>query len=323
MKSNQLFGMKISHIIRLMLASWIMTHASAQQPAPPPPPDTSSGPAITPGNIDLSKIPIPAADAEFERGQMTEEERKGPTLQIHVIPVGYVAPPIIYLDAAGMPREKYRHPLEYPPVIYHIKTQKGTVRTHAAQNQIGPAWIVPKLPTLTFSYQMPADPNGNPDPEPQKGPKLVTITEFPVPATATHLGIIVWKDPAEKLWSRPQCKVIDLSPSQTPQHQAIVVNVSHSPLSLERGDQAYLIKKDYIGKAALPMNQQNQLMMVVNAPLDQKAEPLIQTAFDVHPDQRAFLLSWSVPKDAARPHGVAITAVAKSLYEETQGTAEH
>jgi hypothetical protein len=305
-----------AYVLRLLIiCSGFTPTIMAQQPPPPPPADAAKGPSITPGNIDLSKIPVPPADAEWEKGQLTEEELQGPSLKIHVIPVGYVAPPIIYLDAAGMPREKYRHPLEYPPVVYHIKTKKGTVRIHAAQNQISPAMTVPKLPALTFSYQMPADPNGNSSPEEQKGPRLVTIEEFPVPPTATHLGIIVWKDPAEKLWSRPQCKIIDLSPSQTQSHQAIVVNVSHSALALERGDQPYLINKDYIGKATLPMNQQSQLMMVVHAPLDQHAEPLIQTAFDVTPDQRAFLLAWSVPKDAARPHGVAITAVAKALYE--------
>lgn len=55
--------------------------------------------------------------------------------------------------------------------------------------------------------------------------------------------------------------------------------------------------------------------MVVQAPLAGQAEPLIQTAFDVQSQQRAFLLAWSAPKDAARSHGVAITAVAKTLYD--------
>lgn len=311
------------HLLRLLIVSVNLTSIiRAQQPPPPPPADAAKGPSITPGNIDLSKVPPPPADEQWEKSQLTEEELQGPRLKVHVIPVGYVAPPIIYLDAAGMPREKYRHPLEYPPVVYHIKTKKGTVRIHAAQNQISPAMTVPKLPSLTFSYQMPADPNGNSSNEEQKGPRLVTIEEFPIPPSATHLGIIVWKDPSEKLWSRPLCKIIDLSPSLTQQHQAIVVNVSHSPLALERGDQPYLINKNYIGKAALPMNQQNQLMMVVQAPLDQHAVPLIQTAFDVHSEQRAFLLAWSVPKDAARPHGVAITAVAKALYEDAADGAK-
>ncbi len=307
---------RLSHFpILCILSVWATFALRAQQPPPPPPPDSPGGPAITPGNIDLSKIPVPPADAEFERSQLTEEEQKGPSLQVHVIPVGFVPPPIIYLDAAGMPREKYRNPLEYPPVIYHIKTQKSSVRLLASQNQIGPPVRVPKLPLLSLSYQVPADPGAPADTDPGKGPRLREIMEFPVPASATHLAIVLWKDPRETLWTRPQCKVIDISPAQTQQHQAIVVNVSASQLSLERGDKPYLIQSGFIGKAALPMNAENQLMMVVQAPLQGQAEPLIQTAFDVHAEQRAFLLAWSVPKDAARPHGVAITAVAKTLFE--------
>lgn len=57
--------------------------------------------------------------------------------------------------------------------------------------------------------------------------------------------------------------------------------------------------------------------MVVQAPLAGQAEPLIQTTFDVQSQQRFFLLAWSTPKDAARPHGVAITAVAKTLYDSS------
>lgn len=291
--------------------------AQAQQPAPPPPPDASTGPSITPGNIDLSKIPVPPSDAEFERGQLTEEEQKGPSVQVHVIPVGYVMPPIIYLDSAGMPREKYRNPLEYPPVIYHVKTQKGTVRMLASQNQVGPSVRVPKLPVLTLSYQVPADPSAAADAEPRSGPRLQQIAELSVPATATHLAIVVWKDPSDALWKNPKCKLIDISPQQTEQHRAIVVNVSSSQLALERGDKPYLIQSGYIGKVALPMNENKQLLMVVQAPLAGQAEPLIQTAFDVQSQQRAFLLAWSTPKDAARPHGVAITAVAKTLYDSS------
>lgn len=298
-----------------LLGVWGVFDLRAQQPPPPPPPEAASGPAITPGNIDLSKIPVPPADAEFERTQLTEEEQKGPSLQVHIIPVGFVPPPIIYLDAAGMPREKYRHPLEYPPVIYHIKTQKGSIRLLASQNQVGPSVRVPKLPLLSLSYQIPADPSTPADTDPGKGPRLREIMEFPVPASATHLAIVLWKDPQETLWTRPQCKVIDISPAQTQQHQAIVVNASASQLALERGDKPYLIQSGFMGKAALPINEENQLMMVVQAPLQGQAEPLIQTAFDVQADQRAFLLAWSVPKDAARPHGVAITAVAKTLFE--------
>ena len=307
---------RLSSILALFAFSGLMllcTHA--QQPAPPPPPDASTGPTITPGNIDLSKIPVPVADAKFEKGQLTEEEEKGPSLQVHVIPVGYVMPPIIYLDSAGMPREKYRNPLEYPPVIYHVKTQKGTVRMLASQNQIGPSVRVPKLPMLTLSYQVPADPSAAADAEPRSGPRLQQIAELPVPESATHLAIVVWKDPSDSLWNRPQCKLIDISPAQTQQDRAIVINVSSSQLALSRGDKPYLIQSGYIGKVALPMNENQQLMMVVQAPLDGQAEPLIQTAFDVQMEQRAFLLAWSAPKDASRPHGVAITAIAKTLYE--------
>jgi hypothetical protein len=263
---------------------------------------------------------VPTADADFERGQLTVEEQKGPSVQVHVIPVGYVLPPIIYLDSAGMPREKYRNPLEYPPVIYHVKTKKGTVRMLASQNQIGPSVRVPKLPLLTLSYQVPTDPSSTANTDPTKGPRLQEIAEFTVPTTATHLAIVIWKDPNDSLWTHPQFKVVDISPDQTLQHQAIVINVSSSQLALETGNKPYLIQTGYIGKVALPMNDQNQLMMVVEIPVGAQPEPLIQTAFDVQSDQRAFLLAWSVPKDAARSHGVAITSVAKVIYEAPTAT---
>jgi hypothetical protein len=286
----------------------------AQQPPPPPPPPPSSGGSNIPGgNLDLSKIPIPPADVDSGRRDLTEDERKGPMIRVNIIPVGHLPPPIIYIDKSGMPREKYRDPLEYAPSIFHVKTRRGSVRLMASQNQVGPTATVPKLEVLELSYEThPLPPE---DGSKGAGPSFRTIGSIPIAPESSHIAVILWKDEEDKLWTKPQFKVIDISPTRISPHEALVVNFSGTGLALSRGDKPYLIRDTYVGKVGLPVNDKGQvLMMVYAASAEGDSEPLSQSVMDTQPDERVFLLAWKVPKDRARPSGVAILPVSKQLF---------
>lgn len=300
-------------IVVLFLSACLLV---AQQPPPPPPPPPSSAGSsgIPGGNLDLSKVPIPPADADAGRRDLTDEERKGPLLKVNIIPMGHLPPPIIYIDSSGMPREKYRDPLEYAPSVYYVKTRRGSVRLMASQNQIGPTASVPKLKVLELSYQTyPLPTEGAVKPS---SPSIRAIGSINVSPDSSHIAIILWKDEDEKLWSKPHFRVVDISPHKISPNEAMVVNFSGVNLALSRGDKPYLIRKSFVGKTGLPLNDRGQLLMVVHAASqDEDADPLSQSVMDVFPDERVFLLAWKVPKDRAHTSGVAILPVSKQLYE--------
>src|SRR5262245_14047493 len=101
--------MKKHFILALLLTASVQ----AQQPAPPPPP--SDGAADVPSrSVDLSKIPVPEADRKTTP-ELTDAELKSRPVQISVVPLGVVPPPIVVKCEDGLGRETYRNPMEYPP----------------------------------------------------------------------------------------------------------------------------------------------------------------------------------------------------------------
>lgn len=302
--------------LRLLIPIIFTAVLHAQQPAPPPPPEPGGGGnnGIPGGNLDLSNIPVPEADKK-KLPQLSEAELKAKPVQLSVVPIGWVSPPVIYIDKDGMPREKYRDPLEYPPAIYHIGTEKGTIRLTGAHNQVAPPTAVPRREEMTLSYEVPPNPSGDAAPAPDKGPRLKTIGSFAVPAGATHLVAVVWKDPDAKLWTNPQFKVIDVSPATVKGNEAVVINLSGRDLAIHRGDVPYKIASGFMGKVALPVNAKGQVPMVVAAASGVGWQQLSRTVLGPGKDDRIFVLAWQAPETPAQPAGVALQAVAKRLPE--------
>lgn len=298
----------------LILLFPLITPLHAQQPPPPPPADTGSADGGIPGgNLDLSKVPIPAADKK-NGPDYSESETKTLPVMISVVPLGPVPPPIIYLDANGMPREKYREPLEYPPTSFQIATEKGSVRFTGAQNQIATPTAVPRREHLALSYEIPPGENDVPSKD-QKGPKLKTIGNLSVPPGATHLMVVLWKDPAERLWKSPSFKVIDVSPTSVKAHEAVVLNASGRDLAIERGDAPYKIRPGFMGKIALPVNDKGEIPMFVAASMGIGWHQLSRTVLGPGKDERVFVLAWQTPESPAQPTGVSLQTVAKRLPE--------
>ena len=286
--------------------------ADAQQPPPPPPPDAAGGldnPSA--GNLDLNTIPVPEADANAAARGLTEEERKGPMVKITIIPIGDVPPPILYLDKDGMPREQYRDPLEYAPSIYRIKTKQDAVTILAAQNQVGPLQNVPRRPALELSYQSyPAADNNNKDPAKPADHGIGTII---VPPAASHLAVILWKDPGDKLWNNPRFRVVDISPGVLAAGEMIAVNAAGTNLAVAQADKPMVIRDGFMGKIRMPVTSNNQMVLRVYAADGQAAEPLVQTSLQMPSTERLFLLAWKVPKDRTRPTGVAISPITRAI----------
>ncbi|MCW1887595.1 hypothetical protein OKA04_22855 [Luteolibacter flavescens] len=301
--------------LRLLIPFILTAVLHAQQPPPPPPPDPGGGDKGIPGgNLDLSSIPVPEADKKT-LPQLSEAEIKAKPVQISVVPIGWVSPPIIYIDKDGMPRERYRDPMEYPPVVYHIATEKGSIRLTGAHNQVAPPTAVPRRVEMTLSYEEPPNPTGDAVHDPKKGPSLKTIGNFPVPAGATHLVAVVWKDPDAKLWTNPQVKVIDVSPATVKGNEAVVINLSGRELAIHRGDVPYKIASGFMGKVALPVNAKGQVPMVVAAASGVGWQQLSRTVLGPRKDDRIFVLAWQAPETPAQPAGVALQAIAKRLPE--------
>ena len=296
----------------LLLPFLLAASLHAQQPPPPPPPDPGGSSGISGGNIDLSKIPVPEADRNTGPKLSATEARTKP-VQISVVPIGPVPPPIIYLDASGMPREKYRQPLEYPPASYHIATEHGTIRLTGAQNQVATPTAIPRRTELLLSYEIPAGEEGA-DPA-DKGPRLKTIGTIAVPPGATHLVVALWKDPSAGLWKSPQFKVIDVSPGTVKQHEALIFNVSGRELAIQRGDVPYRIRSGFMGKIALPVNQRGEMPMLVSAATDVGWQQLSHTVIGPDKDERIFVIAWQAPNSPAQPSGVSLQAIAKRLPE--------
>jgi hypothetical protein len=299
--------MKFRTLIPFLLAAALQ----AQQPPPPPPPEPGGeGSGIPGGNLDLSNVPVPEADRKT-LPELSDAEIKAKPVQLSIVPVGWVAPPIIYIDKDGMPREKYRDPLEYPPAIYHIATEKGSIRLTGAHNQIAPPTSVPRRAELHLSYEIPPEPAA--DAPPEKGPRLKTVGTFPVPAGATHLVAVVWKDPAAKLWTNPQFKVVDVSPGTVKGNEAVVINLSGRELAIHRGDVPYKIRSGFMGKVALPVNDRGQVPMVVAAASGVGWQQLSRTVLGPGKDDRIFVLAWQAPETRAQPAGVGLQTIAKRL----------
>jgi len=300
--------------LRLLFPIILTAALHAQQPAPPPRPEPDGGGGIPGGNLDLSNVPVPEADKKT-LPELSEAELKAKPVQLSVVPIGWVSPPIIYIDKDGMPREKDRNPLEYPPVVYHVGTEKGTVRLTGAHNQVAPPTAVPRRMEMTLSYEIPPEPSGDATPSPDKGPRLKTIGSFGVPSGATHLVAVVWKDPNAKLWTNPQFKVIDVSPGTVKGNEAVVINLSGRDLAIHRGDVPYKITSGFMGKVALPVNAKGQVPMVVAASSGVGWQQLSRTVLGPGKDDRIFVLAWQAPETPAQPAGVALQAVAKRLPE--------
>lgn len=298
----------------LILLFPLITTLSAQQPPPPPPTDKgSSDNGIPGGNLDLSQLPVPEADKK-NSPKFSEAEAKTLPVMVTVVPLGPVPPPIIYLDASGMPREKYREPLEYPPTSFQIATEKGSIRFTGAQNQIASPAAVPRREQLTLSFEIPPGENDMPT-KGQTGPKLKTIGNVNVPSGATHLIVVLWKDPTEKLWKNPSFKVLDVSPAGVKGHEAVVINASGRDLAIERGDAPYKIRPGFMGKIALPVNENGEIPMFVAASMGVGWHQLSRTVLGPGKDERVFVLAWQSPESPAQPAGVSLQTVAKRLPE--------
>lgn len=303
--------------IRLLAFLSACSLLHGQQPAPPPPSPGGDGGGKT-GSSDLSTLPIPEADRKAAT-ELTDAELKSRPVMVSVTPVGEVPPPIVVKGDDGLGKEIYRKPLEYPPVIYHIATEKGSIKLTGAQNQILSFVPVPRRSEFRFSYQVPADIHSSaPPPAGGKEPKLplAEIGAFPVPPDATHLMVVVWKDASEKLWTSPRFKVLDVSPGKLKSHEAIVVNASGRDLAMQRGEVApYKIPGGYMGKVALPVNAKGQVPMVVSAAAGQKVQSLSRSVMNTNQEDRIFVCAWPVPPSRAQPAGVGFQALARRLPE--------
>jgi len=297
--------MKIRHLLPLLFTA----SSLAQQPEPPPPGRVENLPT---GNLDLSNVPVPEADKKV-LPELSPAETQTKPIQITVVPIGPVPPPIIYLDDKGMPREKFRPPLEYPPAVYHIATERGTIRVTGAQNQVAPPTAVPRRSELLLSYEVP--PGADAEVTMEKGPRLKTIGTVQVPPGATHLIVALWKDPSAKLWNKPHFKVIDVSPATVKSNEAVVINVSGKELAIHRGDVPYKIRSGFMGKVALPVNAAGQVPMVVAAASGVGWQQLSRTVMGPGRDERIFVLAWQAPENRGQPSGVGLQAIAKRLPE--------
>lgn len=243
--------------------------------------------------------------------KLSAAEIKLMPIQISVVPVGYVAPPIIYIDSGGMPREQYRDPLEYPPMSYHFATEHGSIRVIGAHNQIASPTAVPRNAQLAISYEIPPD-GKSAAPEGNK-PRLKSMGTFAVPYGATHLMVVVWKKPTDKLWTNPEFKVIDVSPGVVKNHEAVVINGSNRELAIQRGDVPYKIRSGFMGKIALPVNAEGEVPMFISAASDVGWHRLSGSVLGPGEDERIFVLAWQSQESRAQPSGVSLQAVAKRL----------
>jgi hypothetical protein len=316
--------MRAAMMIRTALLAWtmMMVHVSAQTPPPPPPPEEGGAGGDGGSSIDLSKIPIPEADRQIEEEVLTPEERRLTPIQVAVVPVGFIPPPIIEIGKDGMPREKYRHPLAYPPAVYHVKTGKGTVRVLGSQNQVGPFTRVPMMSTLSLSYERPPDPEGDEDAD-EGEVDLVKIDDFSIPGSATHLVVVLWKEPSAKRWTSPRSTLIDVSPGRLKANSVVMVNASGGELAMHRGDVLFKVKPDHKGPLELGMNAKGEMPLILAAPAGNGWSQLVNQVIAPRKDEKAFIVAWRVPPSPAQPTGVAFSCVRKRLtkaepFEEKQ-----
>lgn len=289
-------------LLTLLLAAG----AFAQSPPPPPPPPPGGGNESNPGaGLDLSSVPKPEADKPDKEMDLTPEEKKSGGVMISILPVGFIPPPIIKLDASGMPRETYRNPMEFPPAIYQVKTSKTTVKIIGAQNQIGPSSVIPRMESTTLYYESPPDPKDTSASKP--GDRLRAIGKITIPPASTHLLVVLWKDANERLWNAPHYKVVDVSTASLPPNGLTIVNVSPSTLQFQTGKDPYKAGPGYIGRLDLPLNGKGEIPLFVGSVGASESEMLSRTTVGTSKDSRVFLIAWEAPRSRANPTGVMMT----------------
>lgn len=303
-------------LLSLILLPILTLNGVAQDAPPPPPPSGSDDNELRGGSdtVDLSNIPVPEADRQEREPELTAAERAAGVLMVAVAPIGYTPPPIIYIDKSGMPRERYRNPLEYAPAVYHVATSKGTIRIMAGQNRIGPFTKIPRRSALSLAYEIPADPSSSDAPIDKDDSRQRKIGTLPVGPETTHLVAVLWKPPSAKLWSKPVLKVIDVSPGTLKESEAVIMNLTSSELALRIGKNSRQCAQGFAGTVSLASSRPGgSVPIVVTAERKGHTEELIQTYLRPHSNQRTFLLAWQTPPSKARPTGVEFVSLQKEL----------
>ena len=275
----------------------------AQTPPPPPPEDNDAGKIR--GNIDLSKVPIPEEDKKEEQN-LTDEERRAPQISITIMPVGFVPPPIIYLDKSGMPREKYRHPLEYAPAVYHIKSQRGTIRMMGAQNNLGVGHLIPKMRELVIYRENPPEPEAAVD-DTRKGPRLTKVGTVVIPADLTHALIVLTKDPEAKHWRKINMRLIDMSPAKRKNNQVRVVNMARTPLGIGQGKDYATFRPGTISTHSLVPSDNGVFYYILAASMGQRWKQIAKTGVRLRDKEQLLFVAWPMPRSKVIPTGAAVT----------------
>ena len=296
MRSNILIIVSIS----VLLASGI--NLLAQTPPPPPPEDNNNDPG--PENIDLSKVPIPEEDKK-EKKILTEEELRGPQISISIMPVGFVPPPIIYLDKSGMPREKYRNPLEYAPAVYHVKTRKGTLRLIGSQNNLGVGNVIPRTESLTLYRERPMDEDASSS-EIEKGPRLTEVGTVTIPPTMTHGVLVLNKDPDEKLWRKIGIRLVDLSPPKEKANEVKIINMSRTSIGLSQQSTYSSFKPGSIASHTLTPSKNGAFYYALAASTGKDWYRITHTGVRLRKKEQLIFVGWPMPKSSVIPTGAAV-----------------
>ncbi|BDS08393.1 hypothetical protein NT6N_34330 [Oceaniferula spumae] len=299
---------KASMLAVMIAAIQLATVASVQSQTPPPPapPEEKDAPKIPANNIDLSQVPIPEADKKDDEA-LTSEELRGPKIGLSLMPVGFVPPPIIYLDKSGMPREKYRNPLEYAPAIYHIKTKKGSIRLLAAQNNLGATNFIPRREAVTIYREAPfeADDSSGADTK-DRGPKLIEVGTVGIPKDMTHGMIVITKDPSERYWKKMQLRLVDLSPAKAVTGEAKVINMSLSALGLEQNSQVEKFRPGSIGSHQFELSDRGGFYYSVAASTGNSWKYITRTGMRLRSKEQLLFVAWPVPKSSVVPTGAQV-----------------
>lgn len=277
------------------------------QPAPPPPDAPDQEPPPWDGNLDLSTVPIPDADLRAVESQLTEEELKGPVVDIAIVPVGAFPPPIIYLDETGMPREQERDPLEYAPSVYNIKTSRGEIKLFTAQNQIPGFTTIPRGDNVTIGYEVTRI-RGD-----QERTRQYDLGTIRIPPQSTHVLIFVYKDPSNPLWSDISMRPVDVSPGRVSRDQAVVANFTGRDLFFQRAEGMASVRNAFVGPVPLTTTDNGRSVLAVRTGETEDDHELVQTYVDLQDDERTILVAWAVPRDEARPHGIALTYISRRM----------
>lgn len=295
-----------SSLLFLLPITFLLTSGAslfAQTPPPPPPPDENDNGSI-PENIDLSKVPIPEEDKK-ESMVLTEEEKRGPQISISIMPVGFVPPPIIYLDKSGMPREKYRNPLEYAPAVYHVKTRKGTLRLIGSQNNLGPGGLIPRRETLTIYREKPMDEDASSS-EIEKGPRLSEIGTVTIPKTMTHGVIVLSKDPSAKLWRKIAIRLVDLSPSKQKINEVRIINMSRTAIGLSQKSTYSSFRPGSISTHTLEPSKNGAFYYALAASTGKDWHRITHTGVRLRKKEQLVFVGWPMPKSSVIPTGAAV-----------------